>query len=175
MKATYQLRQNINALLKARQQRPVDLAQWCHRSRSWISKILSEDRSDKTKVRELNIEDLDRIADFFGLAAYQMFQPGISPLTERRTGFDRRSGRDRRIRSAKIVTVAPTGPTLTSDEAQLVARARQLSYEDWQHVTRWIDAALLRRGIVPDTTLQSGQPRPAPSRSKSDRRTTHQR
>lgn len=160
MKATFLLRQNIRALLRARGQKDSDLAQWCKKSRAWISKILAEDRDDRTKVRELNVRDLDRIADFFGLATYQLFQPGISPLTERRSGHDRRSGRDRRIGHSGVMTVRPTGPTLTADEVSLVARARQLKYEQLQHVSRWIDAALIAEGVSPGTTLPRDQPHP---------------
>ena len=50
---------------------------------------------------------LDRIADFFGIATYQLLQPGISPLTERRSGLDRRLGRDRRISHAIPLSQRP--------------------------------------------------------------------
>lgn len=90
MKANALLKLNIDTILRARGQTRKDLAFWCRRSESWISKIF---RSEK---REIPIRYLDRISDFFGLATYQLFQPGISPLTERRK-HERRSGRDRRI------------------------------------------------------------------------------
>lgn len=84
------LKQNIDALLHARGQKRRELAMWCRRTESWLSQIfIDEDRNVPLKY-------LDRIADFFGLATYQLFQPGISPLTERRTGRDRRAGTDRR-------------------------------------------------------------------------------
>lgn len=96
------LRHNIDALLSARGLTRKDLAQWCRRKESWLSKALSDD--PKNANRELPTKYWDRIADFFGLATYQLIQPGISPLTERRGGADRRRGRDRRIEtSVRIV------------------------------------------------------------------------
>lgn len=90
MKANALLKHNIDTLLRGRGQTRKDLAQWCYRTESWISKIFQTDK------REIPLKYLDRIADFFGLATYQLLQPGISPLTERRHG-ERRGGRDRRI------------------------------------------------------------------------------
>jgi hypothetical protein len=91
MKASALLKANIDALLRARHQTRHDLASWCRRSDAWLSKILGKDN------RNIPLEYLDRMADFFGLATYQLFQPGISPLHERRKGLDRRKGRDRRL------------------------------------------------------------------------------
>lgn len=93
VKAVALLKHNIDALLKARGQTRRDLARWCRRSEGWLSQIFSDDE------RNLPLKYLDRIADFFGLVTYQLFQPGISPLTERRV-MTRRSGRDRRISAA---------------------------------------------------------------------------
>lgn len=100
MKAHHLLKQNIDALLKARGQKRKELAAWCRRSESWLSQIFTDDE------RNLPLKYLDRIAMFFGLATYQLFQPGISPLTERRVGPDRRSGKDRRI-SAAVLSERP--------------------------------------------------------------------
>lgn len=99
LKASRLLELNIDALLRARGQKRTDLAKWCRRSDGWLSKILSEDQAAK---RGLPMKYLDRIADFFGIATYQLFQPGISPLTERRNGFDRRKLRDRRVSQAVL-------------------------------------------------------------------------
>ena len=81
---------NVSAMLRARGQSQHDLAQWCHRSDVWVSQFIHGERM-------WQLDDLDRIADFFGIATYQLFQPGISPLTERRTTASRRSGRERRV------------------------------------------------------------------------------
>lgn len=89
MKASSLLVKNVQALLHGRRERPVDLAKWCGHSQAWLSAILAG-------KREFRMPDLDRIADFFGVATYQLLQPGISALTERRHLRDRRT-RDRRI------------------------------------------------------------------------------
>lgn len=90
MTANRMLAENISALLRARHQTQKDLCTWCHHSEVWLSKFLRGEREIQTK-------DFDRIADFFGIATYQLFQPGISSVTERRVGSDRRAARDRRI------------------------------------------------------------------------------
>lgn len=90
MHAKYLLKENIKALLRARKEDASTLASWLNHDKSWINKILNGHR-------EMQIEDFDRVSDFFGIATYQLFQPGISTLTERRISGDRRSGRDRRI------------------------------------------------------------------------------
>lgn len=89
MHAISLLRQNISAILVARRESQTALARWLGKDRSWINKFLNGHR-------EVQLKDLDRIADFFGIEAYQLFQPGISHLTERRKKSDRRSGLDRR-------------------------------------------------------------------------------
>lgn len=89
LRAPIIMRNNIQALLHARKESQSDLASWLKHSRSWINKFLNGER-------QVQLKDLDRIADFFGLATYQLFQPGISQLTERRRG-DRRKTQDRRI------------------------------------------------------------------------------
>ena len=102
MKAAALLKRNIDTLLRARRQTRKDLAQWCRRSESWISKVFRHEQ------REIPLKYLDRIADFFGLATYQLFQPGISALTERRMQIERRAGRDRRQSHAHRVMLELT-------------------------------------------------------------------
>lgn len=80
----------MRALLVARNENAASLATWCNHDKSWASKVLAGDR-------EPQLKDLDRIADFFGIDTYMLFQPGIEPLLERRRG-DRRKGIDRRQR-----------------------------------------------------------------------------
>jgi transcriptional regulator with XRE-family HTH domain len=94
MKADRVLSENIQHLLRKRGQSQKDLAFWCGHTETWLSSILRGDR-------HFRILDYDRIADFFGIAVYQLFQPGISPLTERRSGRERRGGQDRRISQAQ--------------------------------------------------------------------------
>jgi transcriptional regulator with XRE-family HTH domain len=111
------LAENITALLIARNQKQKDLAFWCRHSEVWISKFLHGER-------EVQLKDLDRIADFFGLVTYQLFQPGISAVTERRIKSDRRKATDRRIGHthrvmenvrAEVERVRPPRPKRTRD------------------------------------------------------------
>jgi hypothetical protein len=86
--------ENIRTLLSARGIEAQALAMWCGHKPSWISKVMKLERG-------VQVKDLGKIADFFGLTVAQLFQHGISPLTERRKaerrcGQDRRYGKDRR-------------------------------------------------------------------------------
>jgi hypothetical protein len=129
MHANRLLKHNIDALLKARHQTRHDLAQWCRRSDAWLSKILSDNPGDQ--ARGLPLKYLDRIADFFGIASYQLFQPGISPLMERRKG-DRRSGRDRRVSAVNHHVreqVSSVVANLTSEDVADLLRLKALSSE----------------------------------------------
>lgn len=91
MRAMHILRMNIRALLLKRRIPEAELAQWLgFKHRSSLNKFLNSDRAGFQMWR------LDRLSDFFGLPVYQLFQPGISPLLERRILKDRRMGHDRR-------------------------------------------------------------------------------
>ena len=102
MKALPLLKHNIDTLLKARSQTRRDLAMWVRQSMDkkkidpWISHIFTNPDA------EFQMKYLDRIADFFGLAVYQLFQPGIADRSERRSGSDRRKRLDRRVSAAVI-------------------------------------------------------------------------
>lgn len=85
------LKHNIDALLQARNQTRKELAQWCRRSESWISKIFQEGSK-----RDIPTRYLDRIAEFFGLLPYQLLGLDISPGLDRRRSERRRHG-DRRV------------------------------------------------------------------------------
>jgi hypothetical protein len=94
LRAEKLLLENIRTLLRERGLEASSLAAWCGHRPAWISKILSEERG-------VQIKDVGRIADFFGLTVAQLFQHGISPLGERRRGarrspLERRSAADRR-------------------------------------------------------------------------------
>jgi hypothetical protein len=101
LKAVLLLKSNIDTLLQARGQTRKELAFWCRRSESWLSQIFTDDE------RNMPLKYLDRIADFFGIATYQLMQPGISPLAERRSASERRSGKDRRLSRAIPVSQKP--------------------------------------------------------------------
>lgn len=87
LRADVLLAQNIRALLNARRVDQQALAVWCGHGAAWISKVLANERG-------LRIQDLGRIADFFGVTVANLFQPGLA--VERRRATDRRAGRDRR-------------------------------------------------------------------------------
>lgn len=116
---------NIRALLEKRGETQKDLARWAGHHETWLSKILREERGIRTS-------DLENIAGYFGLEVFQLFQPGITPYTERRRG-DRRSGRDRRARDRRSnpsgVARLPTSLSyeLPEHERQDGRRKRQLS------------------------------------------------
>lgn len=155
MHASRLLKHNIDALLRGRHQTRHDLAQWCRRSDPWLSKILSESPGNN-QSRSVPLKYLDRIADFFGIATYQLFQPGISGLTERRSGRDRRTGLDRRISQAehgRLPQRMPDMETVTPGERALLARIRRLKYQrDREMVDRLVDGALLAQDAEPNTT-----------------------
>lgn len=90
MKTPRLLAENVRALLAREHQQQTDLAQWCRKSDVWVSQFLRGERNWR-------LEDLDRVADLWGLQAYQLFIPGIADRSERRSGTDRRTVKDRRI------------------------------------------------------------------------------
>jgi hypothetical protein len=144
MKASHLLKHNIDTLLLARHQTRHDLAQWCRRSDAWLSKIMS-DSAENQQGRNVPLKYLDRIADFFGIATYQLFQPGISPLTERRSGRDRRTGLDRRVsnREAQLRPKhTPDLETVTPGERTHLMHWRKLSAQDRKQLDAMIAWAL---------------------------------
>jgi DNA-binding Xre family transcriptional regulator len=130
MKANLLLKHNIGALLRARGQTQKDLAQWCHRTEAWLSKIFTDEK------RGVPLKYLDRIGDFFGIATYQLLQPGITPLTERRSRVDRRNGRDRRMSVLQLTTGHRTqlSVALEPEEVARLQRIRLLVDADLQKV-----------------------------------------
>lgn len=89
-RALPQLRANIAELMYVQGVSQTALALQLSRSKSWINKFLNG-------TREVQLKDLDRLADFFGLSVFELFLPGISKVTDRRKGADRRSGKERRL------------------------------------------------------------------------------
>lgn len=85
---------NVKALLADRKIDDKALSMWAGHKPPWISKILAG-------TRGVQLEDLGKIADFFGLTVAELLTHGRSFETDRRrttrrAGTDRRSGRDRR-------------------------------------------------------------------------------
>jgi transcriptional regulator with XRE-family HTH domain len=141
MKAELLLKQNVKTLLKARRLSQHDLAMWCHRSDAWLSKILGdEETSTAAEDRGLPLKYLDRIADFFGVAAYQLFQPGITPLSERRKAGERRKFRDRRVRTlAQPEPIYSENLPLSPEDIALLLRVRLLSRQDRADIVKTIE------------------------------------
>ena len=146
--ALYLLRRNITDLLRARHETQKSLAFAVGHDKSWLNKFLNGGRG-------IQMKELDRIADFFGLAPYQLFQPGITGLTERRGATDRRSGRERRVghvaremRNLDAV-VAKAHPRRGSREAVaispsehlLIEHARQLTPTEFEGLLTMVGAA----------------------------------
>jgi len=88
MRASALLKANIEALLKLQHKSKADLEKWCRKKGGWLSHALNE------PARGLPVKHLDRIADFFGKDTYELFRYG--PVSERRSGKDRRAGGERR-------------------------------------------------------------------------------
>jgi hypothetical protein len=105
LKAKYLLIQNIRALMAARRVEGSTLSLWCGHKPPWLSKILQGERG-------MSFEDLDCVADFFGLLPSQLLSPGISSLTERRR-FERRRGERRGGRDRRGVPRPPIHPDVT--------------------------------------------------------------
>jgi transcriptional regulator with XRE-family HTH domain len=93
LRADLLLAQNVRALLNGRGLDARALAVWCGHGGPWISKILNGERG-------IRLVDLGKMADFFGLTVAQLFQHGITDVTERRRHArrttERRSGIERR-------------------------------------------------------------------------------
>lgn len=124
LKSHLLLKENIDSLLARRQLKRRDLAVYCRRTESWLSQIFTNPE------RNMPLKYLDRIADFFGLATYQLFQPGISASSERRKGLDRRSGKDRRLSALNHQvreSVSSLIATITPGEVADLIRLRSLS------------------------------------------------
>lgn len=87
MKAARILAANVAALLTAQHKTQTALGLWCRHSKTWVSQFLNGHRN-------WQLDDLDRVADFFGKEPHELFQPSMD-FANRRT-MTRRAGKDRR-------------------------------------------------------------------------------
>jgi hypothetical protein len=158
------LKQNIDTLLKARGQSRAELAKWCGRSRSWLDKAFSE------PDREIPLKYLDRIADYFGFATYQLLQPGITALTERRSGHQRRSGRDRRISAASAVAEPRTAVDLMDLIRAISLEGRQRAIPVLTDILNDELRELRRRPAIPSVLAVRDR---TPEKAKPTRVPTH--
>lgn len=110
LKASHYLRLNIAALLARDHVTPAGLALACGgKDRSWMTRFLNGQR------HELQLADIEKIADFFGKQPYELFQPKTGTITDRRVAkLDRRSGTERRVGHAyrAMLPVAATVESL---------------------------------------------------------------
>jgi hypothetical protein len=101
VRADLLLRRNIEALLTARRLDAKALARWCGHKGPWISKILAGERG-------VQLDDLGKIADFFGLSVSQLFQHGISvPIVAR---YDRQTDSTSTHPAVHAESAAATAP-----------------------------------------------------------------
>jgi len=91
LKALYILKENVRVLMDMRRVDQPGMAKWVGHSKAWINKFLND------PIAEIQIKDLDKMAEILGVSTYQLFQPGISRMAERRHAGDRRSGQERRM------------------------------------------------------------------------------
>jgi len=151
MKANVLLKRNIDALLKRRGHSQKDLAQYCYRTEEWLSKALRDEK------RGIPLKYLDRIAAFFGIEPYQLVQPGINALTERRSGLERRSGTERRIGRGGLMKPPPV-----ANQAALI---ELVSYLDEQQTADFVKSLGEQvRGRLPRPSPDSASAGPASAR-----------
>lgn len=89
LRGIYVLRENLIALMRKRGMTQDELARAVGRKKSWLNKFLKGSR-------QIQLVDIDSMADYLGVSTYQLFQPGITRTAERRVG-ERRTGKDRRL------------------------------------------------------------------------------
>jgi hypothetical protein len=165
MKANRLLKENISGLLRARHYSQKDLAQWCHRTEGWLSAILRQEK------RQIPTKYYDRIADFFALATYQLFQPGIAGAAERRRGIQRRGRPDRRISQRHAAVNRMDTDEVISGQSSRAARSHSLPAAEAQMqldaLRRELTGLSQRLAAIAAGTVDPGQdsalPRPLPA------------
>ena len=179
MKTTLILKQNIKAILTARNLSAHQLAQACRRSDSWISKILKDSpHTASDRARGIPLKHLDAIARAFGIEVYQLFQPGIGgAVSERRSGTDRRSGTERRInaRRADLPQTPMRQIAMTGEDEAILEELHALDYETYQRVKGWITVAKLGAGSRRRTAPLEPPPQVTPPQSPPHAKTPRTR
>ncbi len=155
VKALHLLKNNLRALMAARNMKPVDLARRIKRDESTISKWFKTDL-------DLNIqmEYLDLFTEVFGLEPYEFFLPGrFDVLTERRSNEERRSGDDRRMGWPLMTTtdVPRAKESLSPRLVEWVEIGEKLQGESFDQAVRWCRAQIVRQGLPPDRARPPGQ------------------
>ena len=91
-----QLRRNLLELMEFRRMTQAELADRMGKSQSWVSRRLSG-RDWSEGGSRFQFEDLDVLANIFGLSPAELLLPGYGKWDRRRAG-ERRCGTDRRQR-----------------------------------------------------------------------------
>lgn len=164
------LRRNVAMLLDVRKESQTAMAFALNKPKSWINKFLNERRA-------IQLRDLNRIADYFGLEAYELLQPGLTSATERRVNPDRRSGQERRVGHMRrkllqlttLLNKLPTSSTGTLGHVESSTALRggtatdSISLDDLLQLQRELPAliaALKSRGRATPTRPAVAAPRP---------------
>jgi len=87
------LRENIKALMRMRHMNQGNLAAELGLSQAWVSKRLSG--KDPPLGSRFQVTDLNMIARVFGVPPFSLLRPSAG-WERRRSGYERRSGHDRR-------------------------------------------------------------------------------
>lgn len=164
VKANRIVKENVAELIRHSGLTRKDVAQWCHKTESWISKIFKEDR------REFANSDLDRIADLFHVDVYRLYQPGVARTTERRKGYDRRTKQERRVPPTERFVVGlasavdpyriPTGSSPSASEARHHGRTAAAIEADIARLTDEFNRAVTRLLQEADPRRQAAPARP---------------
>lgn len=151
LRGLYIIRQNVPVLMKARQLNQTDVSSWLGKGKSWINKFLKG-------TRQIQLKDLDRLADILGVATYQLFQPGIARSAERRISERRRRG-ERRIAHAE--RLASSGPQAEGTHDRPVLHADQLQRLQARLNEILLDLATLAAGEIPNGQISNPRARKA--------------
>jgi transcriptional regulator with XRE-family HTH domain len=152
-KARVLLQQNVSLMLRERRETQKALAFVMNVHPTTLNKFLQG-------TREIQLAQLDKMAEFFGLEAYQLFQPGIARFGERRKGRERRNGGDRRIghHGRTMVRAARSGDHEAADQrAAALPEAIQTLVADFEQ-------------RIAHLTQKLGGPTPRPRPPKPDPR-----
>lgn len=99
-----QLRVNVLDIMEFRRIKQADLAERLGRSQAWVSKRLKGKQPDG-KGSRFQLQDLDALADIFGLSPAELLAP-TQQGWDQRTGVDRRAGYERR-RVVRVMRAEP--------------------------------------------------------------------
>lgn len=103
LKGIWQLRANVKELIRVRGFTQQEVAIAAEVDATTFSKFLNG-----KDEREIQLWQLDKIAELFDMAVYELYLPYLPGVHAERRKGDRRSGRDRRVLAAR--NAHPTTP-----------------------------------------------------------------